>query len=113
MADRTLYAAATHIASFRQSENAALTYAIEWSGLHNDVATSAWEVTDGDGTVTGAALSGNRTRVTISSGGTGWTTVTNRITTDSGQTDERQIRVDVQNNEQGYRGDAYTGPRWY
>lgn len=111
MSDRTLYAAAKCIGTYRQTEGSALTYAIQWAGEHDDVATSAWAVTDGSATISGATLADNRVTVLITANVSGWSTVTNTITTDSGQTDQRQIRIRATDNEQGYRS-GYGSPYW-
>ncbi|WP_027949861.1 hypothetical protein [Haliea salexigens] len=80
--------------------DAVLDYSIDWSAwlVDDTITTSSWSVTgaDSDLTVDSDSKSTTATTVWLSGGTLGLTyTVTNRITTGDGRTDDRSIAVDV------------------
>jgi len=87
------------VTTFTKDPDAVLDYAIEWSRwlAGDQIETSAWSVSDS--TLEAANDSNTATRATIwlSGGVSGQSyTVTNRITTSGGRTDERSFVIQVQ-----------------
>lgn len=82
---------------FTKDPQATLDYTVDWSAwLGTDtIATSTW-VLDAGITQTNASLSGALATVWVSGGSVGNTySVTNRITTAAGRTDDRSILIRV------------------
>lgn len=90
-------------AYYFKDPDAVLDYAVEWSSWLQDgetISTSTWDVpaglTEGDGSNGAAASSATDTKATVwLMGGTANTqyTVTNRVVTSAGRTDDRSFTV--------------------
>ena len=85
--------------TFTKDPNAVLDYSVEWSKwlAGDQIATSEWSVSDSSLEATDDSITATRTAVWLSGGTVGQLyTVTNRITTAGGRTDERSFMVQVQ-----------------
>lgn len=86
--------------TFIKDPDAVLDYSIEWSKwLAGDrIQTSTWSVSDPALEAAGDSNTPSRATVWLSAGVAGQSyTVTNRITTFGGRTDERSFTIQVQN----------------
>jgi len=86
--------------SFTKDPDAILDYSIEWSKwlAGDQIQTSTWSVSDPSIETANASNTTTRTTVWLSEGVPGQPyTVTNRITTSGGRTDERSFTIQVQN----------------
>ena len=85
--------------SFIKDPDAVLDYSIEWSKwlAGDQVRTSTWTVSDTAIEASNDSNTATRTTVWLSGGVAGQSyTVTNRITTSGGRTDERSFVIQVQ-----------------
>ena len=85
--------------TFSKDPNAVLDYAIDWSKwlAGDQIAESTWSVSDNALQATEETSTATRTTVWLSGGAAGQSyTVTNKITTEAGRTDERSFIVLVQ-----------------
>jgi len=85
--------------SFTKDPDAILDYSIEWSKwlAGDQIQKSAWTVSDPALEAANDSNTPTRTTVWLSGGGAGQSyTVTNRITTSGGRTDERSFTIQVQ-----------------
>ena len=104
LSDRTINPLTTRRAVFQQQGNAALTYSIDYTAMLNGdtITASTWSCRDAI-TIT-PSLNGQIASAKIS-GKAGNHTIVNKITTASGQTDERLIVLLVRVNDEGVQGD--------
>jgi hypothetical protein len=92
--------------SYSQSENAALSYVMNWAGVlqSGTISISTWECNE---SLTIAATANTTTTATARlSGEPGHYRIVNRIVTASGDTDERIILLTITDNN-GYRVGDY------
>jgi hypothetical protein len=85
--------------TFIKDPSAVLDYSIEWSKwlAGDQIQTSDWSVSDPVIEAANASNTTTRTTIWVSGGVSGQVyTVTNRITTSGGRTDERSFTVQVQ-----------------
>jgi len=85
--------------TFTKDPNAVLDYSVEWSKwlAGDQIATSEWSASDSSLEAADDSITATRTTVWLSGGTVGQLyTVTNRITTAGGRTDERSFMVQVQ-----------------
>ena len=85
--------------TFIKDPNAVLDYSIEWSKwlAGDQIQTSTWSVSDPVIQVVDSSNTATRTTVWLSGGAAGQSyTVTNRITTSGGRTDDRSFVLQVQ-----------------
>ena len=85
--------------TFTKDPNAVLDYSVEWSKwlAGDQIATSEWSASDSSLETADDSITATRTTVWLSGGTVGQLyTVTNRITTAGGRTDERSFMVQVQ-----------------
>lgn len=94
----TLQARRQQSGQFSQLENEAVQYTINWKAeLGTDtVSTSTWTAQDG-GAIANETSASNETSARLSAGA-GRYRFTNKITTSTGATRERQIKLRVRNN---------------
>lgn len=86
---------------YQQSEFSDLIYTGNWGPVvyPDTITASAWTVEDGSATLTNETfLSGGSTSVQIS-GSVGESTIVNKITTSSGQVEERIIKLKIKAND--------------
>jgi len=85
--------------TFIKDPDAVLDYSVDWSKwlAGDQIQTSAWTVSDPGLEAAEDSNTGTRATVWLSSGAVGQSyTVTNRITTSGGRTDERSFAIQVQ-----------------
>jgi len=85
--------------TFTKDPDAVLDYSVEWSKwlAGDQIATSEWSASDSSLETADDSITATRTTVWLSGGTVGQLyTVTNRITTAGGRTDERSFMVQVQ-----------------
>lgn len=106
MHSTTLNALQHRMLDFRQEENAAVTYVVNWAAfLDGDtISTSSWSTEDGSLTIANEA----NTTTTAScrlSGDVGKYRAVNKIVTAAGDTHERYIDLAIRDNTSGYAYD--------
>ena len=85
--------------TFIKDPDAVLDYSVDWSKwlAGDQIQTSAWSVSDPAIEATGDSNTPTRTTVWLAGGVAGQSyTVTNRITTSGGRTDDRSLVIQVQ-----------------
>lgn len=94
ISDRTINALQNRIVNYQQSENAELDYIINWDAVlgSDTITTSTWQ---SSGALTIAPSNTTKTATAIVKGNPGIYKLTNKITTASGITDERQIKLKI------------------
>lgn len=98
ISDRTINALQFRVANFQQSEFAELEYTINWDAVLNTdtIATSSWK---SSGALTITPTNTDKTATAKVKGNPGIYLLTNKITTASGITDERQIKLQININD--------------
>ena len=104
LSDRTINPLTTRRAVFQQQENAALAYSIDYTAMLNGDAITASTWTCRDAITITPSLNGQVASSKIS-GKVGNYTIVNKITTASGQTDERLIVLTIRANDEGAQRD--------
>lgn len=108
---RNVNAAHNNEYRFRQQENAALTYTVNWAGqLDSDtISTSTWSSEDSGVTISGESNTTTEASARVTGANPGTYRVVNKIVTAGGDTDERVIIVRVDDNDNQVNGSDY----WY
>lgn len=96
---------------FHQSENAALTYTVNWAGVldTDTISTSTWSCEASSVTIAGEANTTTTASARLSASAPGTYRVVNKIVTAAGDTDERVVVLMVAyNDESRIDGDYWT-----
>jgi len=104
LSDRTINPLTTRRAVFQQQGNAALTYSIDYTAMLNGDAITASTWACRDAISIAPSLNGQVASAFVG-GKAGNYTIVNKITTASGQTDERLIVLNIRANDEGVQGD--------
>lgn len=96
--DRTINALQFRSAQFQQSENAELSYTINWATVlgTDTISASAWQAS---GNISLTSSNTDTTATVKVSGSPGCYILTNKITMASGMVDERSIRLQITVND--------------
>lgn len=99
MATRQINARVSRSGSFRQTENALLTYTANYAGLHTSaISTSAWSVENGSGLTIGSEANGDHSATATFNGDVGHYRITNKVTLADGNVDETFFDLEIEDN---------------